>query len=95
MSILIKGVEFLQGDLPLKLYVWSDGQAEVRNYDGSSTAAEAVSVTDENQHTVKSEWQEAPFSGEFGERWVCPICNHHEIYRPNFCANCGADMRAE
>ena len=42
MSILIKGVEFLQGDLPLKLYVWSDGQAEVRNYDGSSTAAEAV-----------------------------------------------------
>lgn len=40
----------------------------------------------------KGEWIE---EDEYGDLFVCSECGSANVYKDNFCPNCGADMRGE
>lgn len=44
---------------------------------------------------VRGEWEEIDYEGVGFLHYECPFCGEHSFYKPNYCPNCGADMRGE
>lgn len=61
---------------------------------------EAIIVVDKSpaadvKPVVRGEWQEIDYDGVGFLYYECPFCGEHSFHEPNFCPNCGADMRGD
>lgn len=52
----------------------------------------------EAQLPKEGEWEQHIFDGIMGQRpkaWVCTMCNCLNVYKTDYCPNCGAKMKGE
>ena len=78
-----------------------DGGYFTRRDNMIKTYLKDVPVADVREN-VRGEWKEkivddpSDSCGLFRRRFYCTVCGNWQTYgRPNFCPNCGADMRGE
>ena len=81
-------------DIPRKV-VTAIQNGEDYRYDIHTVIAQGVPYEERPHGKWEEDWQEdLDFMSRKG--WRCPFCKWRTTYgMPNFCMNCGADMRGE